>query len=81
MTAGLLKAVLDQARRRRLLSDQHICVDGTLVDARASRQLLTQGRLRRAASGPPDFKGETRRSDTHECKTDPGARLYEKAPG
>jgi len=32
-------------------------------------------------NGPPDFKGEFRRADTYECKTDPDARLYKKATG
>ncbi|AWN17245.1 hypothetical protein SALB1_3051 [Salinisphaera sp. LB1] len=32
MTSGLLGAVVEQARRRRLLSEQHFCVDGTLID-------------------------------------------------
>jgi transposase len=82
MTARLLEAVVDQARQRRLLSDQHFCVDGTLIDAWAS-----MGSYRRKddddepPTGPPNFKGDKRRSHTHECKTDPDARLYKKAPG
>ncbi|MES1942459.1 transposase, IS4, partial [Salinisphaera sp. T5B8] len=82
VTGRLLDAVVDQARQRRLLSEQHFCVDGTLIDAWAS-----MGSYRRQddddepPSSPPNFKGETRRSDTHECKTDPDARLYKKAPG
>lgn len=82
VTGRLLEAVVDQARQRRLLSEQHFCVDGTLIDAWAS-----MGSYRRQdddsgpPSGPPDFKGQQRRSDTHECKTDPDARLYKKAQG
>ena len=82
VTGRLLDAVVDQARQRRLLSEQHFCVDGTLIDAWAS-----MGSYRRKddddepPNGPPDFKGESRRSDTHECKTDPDARLYKKAQG
>ena len=82
MTGRLLDAVVDQARQRQLLSEQHFCVDGTLIDAWA-----LMGSYRRQddddepPSGPPDFKGETRRADTHECKTDPDARLYKKAQG
>ncbi|MES1954215.1 transposase, IS4 [Salinisphaera hydrothermalis EPR70] len=82
VTGRLLEAVVDQARQRRLLSEQHFCVDGTLIDAWAS-----MGSYRRKddddepPNGPPDFKGETRRADTHECKTDPDARLYKKARG
>jgi len=82
ITGQLLDAVVEQARQRQLLSDQHFCVDGTLIDAWAS-----MGSYRRQdddsepPNGPPDFKGDTRRSDTHECKTDPDARLYKKAEG
>src|SRR5699024_4368360 len=82
VTGKLLEAVVEQARQRRLLSERHFCVDGTLIEAWAS-----MGSYRRKdddsdpPSGPPDFKGEQRRSDTHECKTDPDARLYKKAQG
>lgn len=82
VTGQLLAAVVEQARQRQLVSEQHFCVDGTLIDAWAS-----MGSYRRKdddsdpPDGPPDFKGERRRADTHECKTDPDARLYKKAEG
>lgn len=82
VTGQLLDAVVEQARQRQLLSEQHFCVDGTLIDAWAS-----MGSYRRKdddndpPDGPPDFKGESRRAATHECKTDPDARLYKKAEG
>src|SRR5690625_4789178 len=82
VTGKLLEAVVEQARQRRLLSERHFCVDGTLIEAWAS-----MGSYRRKdddsepPSGPPDFQGERRRSDTHECKSDPDARLYKKAEG
>lgn len=82
VTSRLLEAVVEQARKRQLLSEEHFCVDGTLIDSWAS-----MGSYRRKdddtdpPNGPPDFKGEARRSDTHECKTDPDARLYKKAHG
>src|SRR5690625_426857 len=50
------KSVVEQARQRRLLSEQHFCVDGTLIEAWAS-----MGSYRRKdddsepPSGPPDF--------------------------
>lgn len=78
----LLAAVVEQARQRGLLSDEHFCVDGTLIDAWAA-----MSSYRRKdddddpPAGPPDFRGERRRSDTHECKTDPDARLYRKSQG
>lgn len=82
VTGRLLQAVVDGARKRRLLSEEHFCVDGTLIEAWAS-----MGSYRRKdddsdpPAGPPDFHGEQRRSDTHECKTDPDARLYRKGKG
>lgn len=82
VTGQLLDAVVEQARQRQLLSEQHFCVDGTLIDAWAS-----MGSYRRKdddsdpPDGPPDFRGEARRADTHECKSDPDARLYKKAQG
>jgi len=82
ITGQLLDAVVEQARQRQLLSEHHFCVDGTLIDAWAS---MASYRRKDDDSdppnGPPDFKGDTRRSDTHECKTDPDARLYKKAEG
>jgi len=78
ITGQLLDAVVEQARQRQLWSDQHFSVDGTLIDAWAS-----MGSYRRQDddSDLPNFKVETRRSDMHECKTDPDARLYKKAEG
>lgn len=82
LTGRLLEAVVAQARKRQLLSEQHFCVDGTLIDAWAS-----MGSYRRKdddsdpPAGPPNFRGDKRRADTHECKTDPDARLYKKAEG
>jgi transposase len=82
ITGQLLERVVEAARGRRLLSDEHFSVDGTLIEAWAS-----QGSYRRKdddeppPDGPPDFRGESRRSTTHECKTDPDAALYKKAPG
>lgn len=82
VTGHLLQRVVELARQRQLLSDAHFSVDGTLIDAWAS-----MGSYRRRdedddpPSGPPDFKGEQRCSATHECKTDPDARLYRKADG
>lgn len=82
VTGDLLTAVVEAARRRRLISDEHFSVDGTLIEAWAS-----QASYRRRdddsdpPSGPPDFRGERRSADTHESRTDPDAQLYKKAPG
>lgn len=80
-------AVVSEARKRNLLSDEHFTVDGTLIEAWAS----TAKSLRRkdgppSAGGPDDqglvnFRGERRSNDTHESKTDPDSKLMRKGIG
>lgn len=69
--------VVQQAGERQLLSDEHFTVDGTLIQAWASRRSFE-------AKDPPPSKGTGARGrkllrDTHESKTDPEARLYRKS--
>ena len=54
-------------RRRGLLSDEHFSVDGTLIEAWASRRASSQGRPGRGWGGKAevDFRGERRRNGTH----------------
>jgi transposase len=83
-------AVLAQARRRNLLSDEHFTVDGTLIEAWAGQKSF-KPKDSRAADNPPkdddpgnpsvDFHGERRRNDTHQSTTDPEARLARKGAG
>jgi transposase len=83
-------AVLAQARRRHLLSDEHFTVDGTLIEAWAGQKSFKR-KDSRAADNPPkdddpgnpsvDFHGERRRNDTHQSTTDPEARLARKGAG
>jgi transposase len=79
--------VLDQAREKQLMSNEHFTVDGTLIEAWAGQKSFkkkTEDKQR-----PPDdpgnptvnFHGEKRRNDTHQSTTDPDARLYRKGPG
>ena len=84
---AFLAEVVDEARRRRLLSDDHFSVDGTLLEAWAS---LKSYRPRDGSGEPPagggrnpevDFRGQRRRRDTHVSSTDPEALLYRKARG
>jgi transposase len=84
---GFLGVVLDEARRRRLLSEDHFTVDGTLLEAWAS---LKSFRPKDGGDGTPsageknpsvDFHGEQRRNDTHQSSTDPEARLAKKGHG
>lgn len=69
-----------------LLSDEHFTVDGTLLEAWASHKSF---KPKGTPGTPPDdpknptvnFRGQTRRNDTHQSTTDPDARLYKKAVG
>jgi transposase len=73
----LLLAVVEQARGKQLLSEEHFTVDGTLIQAWASRRSF------REKSDPPDrgtgARGRKLLRDTHESTTDPEARLYRKS--
>ena len=73
------EAVVEQAREQNLLSDEHFTVDGTLLEAWASKKSY------QCKEEPPSqgtgSRGEMLLRDTHECKTDPDARLYRKSSG
>src|ERR1041384_6924711 len=79
--------VVEQARAKGLISDEHFTVDGTLLEAWAS---LKSFRPKDEEPAPPpddpgnptvNFRGEKRSNDTHESKTDPEARLARKGEG
>ncbi len=78
----LLKEVVREARRRRLLSADHFTVDGTLLEAWASHKSYRPRDERPARGGgrnpDADFTAERRRRETHVSTTDPEARLYRK---
>ena len=84
VAARFLQAVLQGARVRRLLSDEHFSVDGTLIEAWASMKSF---RRTDDDDAPPgrnaerDFRGERRSNATHASATDPDARLYRKGDG
>jgi transposase len=81
-----LAAVISEARRRKLLSEDHFTVDGTLLEAWASFKSF---KPRNGEKAPPDdgnnpsvdFHGERRTNDTHQSTTDPEARLARKGKG
>src|SRR5229473_960242 len=81
------RAVVEQARGLKLLSDEHFTVDGTLVEAWAS--LKSFKRKEAGPSAPPDdpgnptvnFHGERRSNATHQSTTDPEAQLAKKGAG
>ena len=73
----LLEAVLRQAGEHDLLSEEHFTVDGTLIQAWASRKSFVP------KEKPPEqgsgWGGKKLLRDTHESKSDPEARLYKKS--
>jgi transposase len=84
---GFLGVVLDEARRRRLLSEDHFTVDGTLLEAWASLKSIRakDGNVGTPGSGEKnpevDFHGEKRTNETHQSTTDPEACLAKKGRG
>ena len=73
----LLEAVLKQAGEHDLLSEEHFSVDGTLIQAWASRKSFVP-KEKPPAKGT-GWRGKKLLRDTHESKTDPQARLYRKS--
>ena len=83
----LFDEVVLAADRRSQLSDEHFTVDGTLIEAAASRK-----RFKARAGDPPpddgdrgnpsvDFHGDRRANATHQSATDPEARRFRKGKG
>lgn len=77
-----LAEVLEQAKRNKLLSQDHFSVDGTLIQSWAS---IKSFRLRDDDQEPPtgknpnrDYKGEKLSNETHVSKNDPEAKYYRK---
>jgi transposase len=75
--------VLVEAKKRRLLSEDHFTVDGTLLEAAASMKSFRKKGGDGPGGGNPDsnFRGEKRSNKTHASTTDPDARLYRKGDG
>lgn len=87
LARAFFSGVVAEARKRRWLSEEHVTVDGTLLEAYASQKSF------RPKGEPPDswprsagggrgpevnFRGEKRSHETHESRTDPDARLARK---
>jgi hypothetical protein len=74
-----LGRVVEQARERGWMSDEHFTVDGTLLEAWASLKSFQLRDKDKEDSPPPDdpgnpavnFHGEKHSNQTHESKTDP----------
>lgn len=83
---AFLAALLSRPRVKKLLSNEHFSVDGTLIDAWASMKSF---RPKDGSGEPPgpgrngerNFHNEKRSNETHASTTDPDARLYRKADG
>lgn len=83
--------IVHQARQRRLLSDDHFTVDGTLVEAWAGQKSFQAKKEAPTKNGPPspeggsnptvNFRKEKRSNETHQSLTDPLARLFKKSRG
>jgi transposase len=86
IAAEFMAAVLQLPEVRRLLSQEHFSVDGTLIQAWASMKSF---RRKDGTDEPPgpgrngerDFHKDKRSNQTHASTTDPDARLYRKGPG
>jgi transposase len=81
-------AVVGEARRRGLLSDEHFTVDGTLLEAWASQKSFRPKDDGEDAPPPDDasnptvnFHGQRRSNVTHASTSDPDARLARKGHG
>jgi transposase len=81
------EAVLEQARRRHLLSSDHFTVDGTLLEAWASLKSFRPrdendpglgAGASRGRNPEVSWHGQPRSNATHISKTDPEARLARK---
>jgi transposase len=91
IAAEFFQAVLKQARRKRLLSNEHFTVDGTLIEAWAGQKSFQVKNDDDVLKPPPrsepgsnpaiDYRKQKRSNDTHQSTTDPLARLFKKTRG
>ena len=81
--------VVEKARKKQFLSDEHFTVDGTLIEAWAGMKSFAPKDKDHSDDDPEtggsnpdvDFRGEKRSNATHSSKTDPEARLIKKSRG
>lgn len=83
-------AVLDLARAKELLSDEHFTVDGTMIEGWASlKSFQAKDAAERGKDDKPDdpgnptvnFHGQKRSNKTHQSSTDADLRLFKKSKG
>lgn len=89
IAARFLTSIVNLGEIRKLLSDEHFLVDGTLVEAWASQKNL-KPRKGKDGDSPPassgcneevEFRGRSGSNQTHASTTDPDAMLYRKGAG
>jgi len=73
---NFLVVILEEARQRKLLSEDHFTVDGTLLEAWASLKSFSpkdgnDAHGTEEKNPSIDFHGEKRTNDTHQSTTDP----------
>ncbi len=85
--------IVKQAREKKLLSDEHFTVDGTLVEAWAGQKSFQRKDRKddhdplnppppdRSSNPTVNWHKEKRSNQTHESRTDPMSRLYKKTRG
>jgi len=83
--------IVTQARRKKMLSDEHFTVDGTLVEAWAGQKSFQRKDRHDDPLNPPpadhssnptiNWHREKRSNETHESLTGARARLYKKTRG
>ncbi|GAA5444745.1 IS5 family transposase ISBusp2 [Microbulbifer sp. NBRC 101763] len=85
---ALFKEIVEMAHKKNLLNYEHFSVDGTLIQAWASRKSFRSKKVGDDDEKPGggrnkgrDFRGEKRTNDTHASTTDPDSRIYKKSQG
>jgi len=87
VTNVLFANIVDQARKSKLLSEEHFSVDGTLLDAWASQKSVrpkdesNDDHPDLSTNNWVDFSGTKRSNDTHASITDPEALIARKSNG
>lgn len=76
-----LEAVLREARRNHWLSDEQFTVDGTLIEAWASKRSYQPKDNPPAPGQGSGRRGQLQKRDLYESKTDPEAHLFRKHDG
>ena len=81
-----LAQVLEQARGKGLISDEHFTIDGTLLEAWAgAKSFQAKDKPQPPADDPGNptvnFHGERRSNETHASTTDPEALMAKKGEG